>query len=108
MVGIGPASHEDPSMKKLLLIAALGATTLGGVAVAQNAPAQTAPERQMRADTNKDGAIDRAEFLAKAGQRFDRIDANKDGRVERTERRAMRDKVRATRDQRRAARATAQ
>jgi hypothetical protein len=42
------------------------------------------------ADANRDGAIDRTEFLAAATTRFDRLDANRDGSVTADERRAAR------------------
>ena len=35
----------------------------------------------MRADTDGDGAISRAEFLAQATERFNRMDLNHDGRL---------------------------
>ncbi|CAM3977674.1 EF-hand domain-containing protein [Novosphingobium lubricantis] len=41
------------------------------------------------ADTNKDGAVSRAEFDAMAKAHFDKADANKDGTVTPEERRAM-------------------
>jgi hypothetical protein len=40
------------------------------------------------ADTDKDGAVSQAEFMAAAMQRFDRADANHDGTVTRDERKA--------------------
>ena len=56
-------------------------------AFAQDAP--PAPPRgegmMMRADTDGDGVITRAEALAQAGQRFDRMDLNHDGRLTRDE-----------------------
>ncbi|QQV78542.1 hypothetical protein H5J25_07950 [Sphingomonas aliaeris] len=72
-------------MKKLILAAALAGTIVSGAAIAaQNAPAaQSAqkPGRMAQADTNADGTITRAEFLAQAGTRFDARDANRDGTI---------------------------
>lgn len=80
-------------MKTMLIAAGAGAVLLGSVAIAaQQAPtAPTTAQRPMmpRADTDNDGVITRAEFLAQASARFDRIDANKDGRIDQTERQAM-------------------
>ncbi|MFV0623135.1 hypothetical protein ACBY01_03860 [Sphingomonas sp. ac-8] len=42
-----------------------------------------------RADANRDGAVDRAEFRAAALAHFDRVDANRDGRIDAAEREAM-------------------
>jgi len=75
-------------MKTLFLAAALAGTMLGGAAIAgQDAPAdQAAPAGHggrgggmMRADTNGDGNISRAEFTAQAEARFARMDKNGDG-----------------------------
>ena len=73
-------------MRKLFLAVALAGTMLGGAALAgQAAPtAQDAPQRRgggmmMRADTNGDGSISRAEFTAQAEARFARMDKNGDG-----------------------------
>lgn len=46
------------------------------------------------ADTNKDGAISRDEFLAAQGKHFEMMDANKDGTVTAEERQASRAKMR--------------
>ncbi|MBO0750270.1 MAG: EF-hand domain-containing protein [Porphyrobacter sp.] len=46
------------------------------------------------ADTDKDGAITKAEFQAAALARFDRLDTNKDGTVTRDEAKAARDNLR--------------
>jgi len=76
-------------MKKLLFAAALAGTMLGSAAFAgQAAPTdQAAPTgpaghgrgMMMRADTNGDGMISRAEFMAQAEARFARMDKNGDG-----------------------------
>ena len=84
-------------MKRLFLAAALGATAIGGsaVAVAQNQAAPAGTPRPLRADTDGDGNLTRAEFLARAEQRFATMDADKNGTVTRAERRAARQAMRA-------------
>ena len=49
------------------------------------------------ADTNKDGSVTRAEFLAGAGQHFGMMDANKDGSLSAAERKAARAKMKGMR-----------
>ncbi len=75
-------------MRKLFLAAAFAGTMTGAAALAgQAAPApadQAAPGGRgggmmMRADTNGDGMISRAEFIAASDQRFARLDKNGDG-----------------------------
>ena len=67
-------------MKKLFLAAALAGTMLGGAAIAgQDAPQGRGGGMMMRADTNGDGTISRAEFTAQAEARFARMDKNGDG-----------------------------
>lgn len=73
-------------MKKLILLAALSATTLGGVAVATQGMApgggMARGERMLkRVDTNNDGAISRDEMRTQAEKRFARRDANGDGKL---------------------------
>lgn len=46
------------------------------------------------ADTNNDGAVSKAEFMAAAAKHFDEADANKDGKITKEERRAMHQKMR--------------
>ena len=85
-------------MRTFILAAAMGATALtGGVALAaqaQTAPAPAAatapppagPVRgMMRADTNGDGVVTKAEAVAFATKRFDRMDTNRDGKLDQTE-----------------------
>lgn len=48
-----------------------------------------------QADTNNDGAISQAEFMAAAMKRFDAEDANKDGKVTKEERQASREAKKA-------------
>lgn len=47
------------------------------------------------ADTNNDGAVTKAEFMAAATKHFDEMDANKDGKVTKEERQAARQTMRA-------------
>lgn len=47
------------------------------------------------ADTNKDGAVSRDEFLATHAKHFDMMDANHDGKLTKAERQAAHDKMRA-------------
>ncbi|HUD27476.1 MAG TPA: EF-hand domain-containing protein [Novosphingobium sp.] len=55
-----------------------------------------------QADTNNDGAISQAEFMAAATKRFDAEDANKDGKVTQAERQAAREAKKAEWQQKRA------
>jgi Ca2+-binding EF-hand superfamily protein len=75
-------------MRTLFLAAAFAGTMTGGVALAgQAAPTDQAPPggrgggMMMRADTNGDGKISRAEFAAMSEQRFARMDRNSDGAI---------------------------
>ena len=47
------------------------------------------------ADTNKDGAVSRDEFVATHGKHFDMMDADHDGKLTKAERQAAHDKMRA-------------
>ena len=82
-------------MKKTLVAALLGASLLAGGAYAAQqtpAPAPAPQDRPMRgdmlakADTNNDGAITKAEYLADVDARFAKRDANKDGKISKEER----------------------
>lgn len=42
-------------------------------------------ERFLKADTDGDGVISRAEFIARAEKRFDKMDADGDGRLSKDE-----------------------
>lgn len=77
-------------MKKYLLALALAGTALGGAAIAgqtgagpagADRPGPMGGHALQRADTDKDGAISRAEFAAQTDQRFARLDANGDGQI---------------------------
>lgn len=69
-------------MKTLFLGAALAGTVLAGLAgTAAIAQPGGGGGMMMRADTNGDGVVSHAEFLAAATQRFERMDANKDGKL---------------------------
>ncbi|WP_425229517.1 hypothetical protein [Sphingomonas sp.] len=76
-------------MKPLLAGLAAFLVSSAGLALAQDMPQMAPPAAasprmpggMMRADTDGDGAISRAEYLAAAGVRFDRMDANHDGKL---------------------------
>jgi Ca2+-binding EF-hand superfamily protein len=74
-------------MRKLLLAAALAGTMIGGAAVAAQSDGQDTGQNggrggmMMRADTNGDGMISRAEYMAQADARFARMDKNGDGQL---------------------------
>ncbi|MDO9586397.1 MAG: EF-hand domain-containing protein [Brevundimonas sp.] len=73
-------------MNKTLLVSGLAALTLaaaGGAAFAQQAPART-----MRADTDGDSRLNRAEFVNRRVERLTAMDTNRDGSVSVEERRA--------------------
>ena len=76
---------EINEMHKTLLVGGLAALILAsaGVAVAQQAPA-----RPMRADTDGDSRLSRAEFVGQRVQRLSAIDSNQDGSITVDERRA--------------------
>lgn len=78
---------------KVLLIASAAALAFGGAAVAQDG--RRGP---MAADTDGDGRLSQAEFVASALTRFDRNDANRDGTISMDE---VRSAVDARRDARR-------
>ncbi|MDF7773815.1 hypothetical protein P1X14_01025, partial [Sphingomonas sp. AOB5] len=76
-------------LKTRLFAAALAASlTIGGSAYAlspaqsaQDAPAPRGGGILLRADTNKDGIVTRAEMIADAEARFAKRDTNKDGKI---------------------------
>ena len=70
-------------MKKTILISSAAAMLMaGGIAIA--APG----DRGMRADTDGDGAVSRAELTASLEQRFARMDVNGDGQISSADREA--------------------
>jgi Ca2+-binding EF-hand superfamily protein len=82
-----PFFEEFPMKPIVLLTTALIVAAAGVPVLAQGGPAGK-HGRLVALDTNKDGAIDRAE-AAKAPKllaRFDQLDANKDGRISAEER----------------------
>ena len=75
-------------MRNVFLAAAFAGSMTGAAAFAgqaaptdQAAPAGRGAGMMMRADTNGDGKISRAEFAAMSEQRFTRMDKNGDGAV---------------------------
>lgn len=54
---------------------------------------QKRQERMKEADTNGDGVITKAEFLAKSEERFNKMDKDNDGQLTQKDRDAMHDKV---------------
>jgi hypothetical protein len=87
---------KSASKITLALVASL---SMAG-AVAQTAPVKPAPPSNPRIAAGPDHKghgqkdITRADFLAKAGERFDRVDTNKDGVLAKDERRAERQLMR--------------
>ncbi|URW76522.1 hypothetical protein M9980_04710 [Sphingomonas donggukensis] len=73
-------------MKRFLIAAALmGTTAVGGFAYAAQTPPASKP---LKGDTNADGQISRAEFIAQAQAKFAAMDTDKNGAISREERRA--------------------
>lgn len=71
-------------MRKILLAAALAGTTMAGLACAQTAPEApraAAAHGMGRADSDGDGRISKAEFIARADARFAKLDKNGDGQL---------------------------
>lgn len=73
-------------MRRYLLALALAGTAISGAAIAGQdgaGSAGTGGHRggMQRADTDNDGAISRAEFMAQSDKRFARLDANGDGEI---------------------------
>lgn len=96
-------------MKRSLLLSSLALALAGMSTVAVAASDHGGPGRERgprahgaqpfkQADTNGDGEISRAEFLAasekRASQMFDRLDANDDGVVSQAERQQAHDRAR--------------
>ena len=68
------------------------AALLAGTAIAGDQPRGDAPRHELRADTDGDGRVSRAEATAagaeRSGEWFDKLDANKDGYVTQEEMRS--------------------
>ncbi len=87
-------------MEKRIVITALFTTLIAGTACAQSTPAdqpRAKPPVARHGDTDGDGSVSRAEFLADAARRFEMMDADKDGQLTVDERRAARERLRAAR-----------
>lgn len=81
--------------RSLVMMMAVG-SVLAGPALAQTAAPPPPPPGGgwMRADTNGDGVVTRAEVVAEAEARFAAMDSNKDGKVTPEEREAARNATR--------------
>jgi Ca2+-binding EF-hand superfamily protein len=80
-------------MKKSNRLMLLGGVV--GLALSAAAPAFADFGPWQKADTNKDGVIDRAEFDAQGASRFKQVDANSDGFIGQDEMKAFHDAQRA-------------
>jgi Ca2+-binding EF-hand superfamily protein len=84
---------------KITFYAAGLAALLAGTAMAGDAPRSDGPRDVMRADTDGDGRVSRAEATAagaeRSGEWFDKLDLNKDGFVTADEMKQARDTRRA-------------
>jgi len=72
------------SAAALLLVAAPALAAPDDTVATPEKPARTSsavPRGLMRYDTNKDGAVDRAEWKAAQEARFKQLDANGDGKL---------------------------
>ena len=79
---------------RTLAYASLLALALATPALAETPAAPAKPEGPMQtADTNNDGLLSKAEFMAVQEKRFADMDANKDGNISRDEMRGFRDKM---------------
>jgi hypothetical protein len=81
---------------KTTLSSCLAAVALfAGTAMAGDPPTSDAPRDEMRADTDHDGRVSRAEYDAAGSQRrsdwFDKLDLNKDGYISQDEMRQARE-----------------
>lgn len=72
-------------MKTTLSRCLVAVALFAGTAMAGSPPTSDAPRDEMRADTDHDGRVSRAEYDAAASQRrsdwFDKLDLNKDGYI---------------------------
>jgi len=73
----------------------MAAALFAGTAIAGSPPTSDAPRDEMRADTDHDGRISRAEWDAAGSQRrsdwFDKLDLNKDGYISQDDMREARE-----------------
>jgi Ca2+-binding EF-hand superfamily protein len=86
-------------MKTTLSTCLVALSLLAGTAMAEDPPRADAPHDVMKADTDGDGRISRAEATAAQAQRssdwFDKLDLNKDGYVTKDEMQQSRENFRA-------------
>lgn len=80
-------------MRTLIIGGVMAAALLGGSAAIAFAQENDGPEGWLlrHGDTNKDGAISREEFMAKAAEHFAKLDTNKDGKISLAEFKAVRE-----------------
>jgi Ca2+-binding EF-hand superfamily protein len=82
-------------MKTTLSTCLIALGLLAGTAMAGDKPRSDAPRDELRADTDGDGRVSRAEATAAGAERsgawFDKLDADKDGYVTREETRQARE-----------------
>ena len=86
-------------MKTTLSRCLVAVALFAGTAMAGSPPTSDAPRDEMRADTDHDGRVSRAEYDAAASQRrsdwFDKLDLNKDGYIAQDEMQKARETRRA-------------
>ncbi len=83
--------------KRTIISSVIGLALVAGISQAaepKSGPREDKPARQMRADKDGNGTVDKAEFLAEAETRFQKTDANADGNIDREEMKAQRQKMR--------------
>jgi hypothetical protein len=82
-------------MKTPLSLCVAAAALFAGAAMAGSPPTSDAPRDEMRADSDHDGRVSRAEYDAAASQRrsdwFDKLDLDKDGYITQEEMRQARE-----------------
>ena len=82
-------------MKTTLSRCLVAVALFAGTAMAGSPPTSDAPRDEMRADTDHDGRVSRAEYDAAASQRrsdwFDKLDLDKDGYITQEEMRQARE-----------------
>lgn len=92
-------------MKKLLLLTAAGLIAVSAPVLADNhgdhsgkgGKGDRGAKMFEKQDTNSDGVISEAEFMAKAKEKFSKMDANGDGTVTKEEAKAAHEKKREER-----------